>query len=99
MLSREFDDLPRLAPVLTPAGRLVLARTDDAPPLDPQTARGLERSFARSAGHGLLQLAAEEIGTALPPSFRYWREIGARYLTAICTRPDLGEHRTTLYVP
>ena len=96
----EFDDSPpRLAPALTPAGHLILARTDDALPVAAEIARRLERSFARGAGHGLLQLAAEEVGAGLPPSLRYWREIGAQYLTALCTRPDLEAQRTTPHVP
>ncbi len=37
-------------------------------------------SFARGAGHGLLQLGAGEAGTALPPVFGYWREFGARFV-------------------
>src|ERR1019366_4014378 len=33
-------------------------------------------------------LGADEVGTALPPVHSYWREFGARYVTALCTRQD-----------
>jgi len=35
-----------------------------------------------------LLLAADEPGTALPPVYSYWREFGARYVTALCTRQE-----------
>jgi non-specific serine/threonine protein kinase len=80
-----------LSPVLTPQGHLILATAQDAPALAPDVARRLRASFSRGAGHGLLQLGAEEVATALPPVFSYWREFGARYVTAVCTQPDAGE--------
>jgi non-specific serine/threonine protein kinase len=79
----------QLAPVLTPHGHLSLAREADAVALDEEVARRLEESFARGAGHGLLQLGAGEVGTALPAVFSYWREFAARYVTALCTRPGI----------
>ena len=47
----------------------------------------LRDCFERGAGHGLLQLGAGEVGTALPAAFSFWREFGARYVTALCTSP------------
>jgi non-specific serine/threonine protein kinase len=79
-----------LAPVLTPHGHLLLAQAADAVALDEEVARRLEESFARGAGHGLLQLGAGEVGTALPAVFSYWREFAARYVTALCTHPDIS---------
>ena len=79
-----------LAPVLTPHGRLVLAPVDDAPALPADVSRRLAASFARGSGHGLLQLGAGEVGTALPAVLGSWRELGARYVTAVCTLPDPG---------
>jgi len=35
-----------------------------------------------------LLLGADEVGTTLPPVYSYWREFGARYVTALCTRQD-----------
>ena len=51
----------------------------------------LEKAFARGSGHGLLQLGAGEVETILPPAFAYWREFGARYVTALCAIPEAGE--------
>ena len=36
-------------------------------------------------------LGADEVGTALPPVLSYWREFGARYVTALCALPGIGE--------
>jgi len=78
-----------LAPLLTPRGRLLFAQADEAPELSADLARRLEESFARGSGHGLLQLGAAEVGTSLPPVLGYWRDLGARYMTSVCTQPDV----------
>ncbi len=83
-----------VVPVLTPHGHVMLSEDRDASALEPELARRLQNAFARGSGHGLLQLGASEVGVALPPAFSYWREFGARYVTALCTRPD-GEARST----
>ena len=72
-----------LAPTLTPHGRLALVQVADAPPLDPELTQRLRDAFDRGSGHGLLQLRADEVGTALPPVFSYWREFGAWYMSAL----------------
>src|SRR5437879_13373314 len=77
-----------LAPILTPHGCLTLGQVSDAPTLDPGLARRLQDAFRRGSGHALLQLGASEVGTALPPVFSYWREFGARDVTAVCPRFD-----------
>ena len=59
--------------------------------LDSLRAGQLEQAFARGPGHGLLPLGADEVGTALPPVLSYWRDFGARYVTALCALPGLGE--------
>ena len=76
-----------LAPVLTPHGRLLLVPTDDAPVLERELSLRLRDAFGRGAGHGLLQLGASEGGLALPPTLSYWRELGVRYVTAVCASP------------
>src|SRR6266508_3489786 len=78
-----------LAAALTPHGHLILAEDADAPALDPEFAQRLQDAFARGSGHGLLQLGAGEVGTTIPAVFSYWREFAARYVTAVCTQPDL----------
>src|SRR5216683_897600 len=66
--------LVSLAPVLTPHGRLVVERDEDAPALDGELAQRMEGAFTRGSGHGLLALGADEIGLALPPAFSFWQE-------------------------
>ena len=73
---------------LTPHGRLVLIHDADLPPLDSALRDRLMPAFERGSGHGLLLLGADEPGTALPPVHSFWRELGARYVTALCTRQD-----------
>lgn len=77
-----------LVPSLTPHGHLLLVPDSDAPVLEEALQRRLAQSFARGAGHGLLQLGAGEVGTALPPALGYWRDFGARYVTALCAVPE-----------
>jgi non-specific serine/threonine protein kinase len=59
-----------LAPVLTPHGLLMLAQSleaeGEAPALEPEHALRLEKAFARGAGHGLVLLGADEVGTTGP---------------------------------
>jgi len=81
----------RLTPSLTPHGRLWLVVSDDAPELEPALGERIRLAFERGAGHGLLRLGASEVGQALPPVFAYWREFGGRFITALCTRPDVDE--------
>jgi superfamily II DNA or RNA helicase len=71
---------------LTPHGHLFLTHDADAPPLDERLHDRLRRAFERGPGHGLLVLGADEVGTVLPPVHSYWREFGARYVTALCTQ-------------
>ena len=89
----------RLAPSLTPHGRLLLVLSDDTPALDPACAGRIRQAFDRGAGHGLLRLGAGEVGQVLPPVFAYWRELGGRFVTALCTRPDIDERRAELPPP
>ena len=88
-----------VGPVLTPHGRLLVAQVDDGPALPPDVSRRIEEAFARGSGHGLLQLGAGEVGTALPPVFGYWREFSARYVTAVCTLADAGNRGELAHVP
>jgi non-specific serine/threonine protein kinase len=91
-----------LTPILTPNGLLTLARLSgseqDAFALEPERGLRLEKAFARGSGHGLLSLGADEVGTALSPALSYWRKLGARYVTALCTLPGV-DGRTKPPVP
>ncbi|MGH9407626.1 MAG: DEAD/DEAH box helicase [Terriglobia bacterium] len=86
-------------PVLTPHGHLTLGETQEAPLLDSELSQRLGRAFERGSGHGLLQLGAGEVGTPLPPAFSYWRELGARFVTRLCTLPTGELSRESLRIP
>ena len=73
---------------LTPHGHLVLDVSEDAPELEAAMSERLTRAFERGQGHGLLHLGAAEVASILPPVFAYWRELGARFVTSLCTRPS-----------
>ncbi len=88
-----------LVPVLTPHGHLTLIEDRDASALEPELAQRLQHAFVRGSGHGLLQLGASEVGVALPPVFSYWREFGARYVTAICTLPEGRARSIKRHIP
>ncbi|HEV3184559.1 MAG TPA: DEAD/DEAH box helicase [Xanthobacteraceae bacterium] len=88
-----------LAPALSPHGVLSLKPSDDTPATDSAAYARIERAFARGAGHGLLHLGAEAVGVALPPVLSYWREFAARYVTALCSLPGIGEGRDKPVVP
>src|SRR5260370_21862999 len=88
-----------LEPVLTPHGLLTLRQTGQAPALEPDQGLRLEKAFLRGSGHGLLWLGADEVATVLPPVLSYWRELGMRYMTALCALPSVGDGRTKPPVP
>jgi superfamily II DNA or RNA helicase len=88
-----------LAPVLTPHGLLTLRPSEEAPALEPELGSRLEQAFARGAGHGLLWLGANEVGTALPAVLSYWRELGTHYVTALCALPGIGDGGSKPPVP
>jgi non-specific serine/threonine protein kinase len=88
-----------LAPALTPHGALILSPADDATLADETLGRRLQQAFTSGSGHGLLCLGADQVGAALPPSFSYWRDLGARYVSALCALPGLGEGQVKSPVP
>ena len=84
---------------LTPRGHLLLHGGGGRPQPSAALSRRLESAFARGSGHGLLELGAAEVGTALPADFSYWRDFAARLVTAICTHPDLDAHHAPIPAP
>ena len=93
-----------LVPVLTPHGLLTLVQSldasEEAPALAPERGVRLAKAFALGSGHGLLVLGADEVGTTLPPTLSYWRKFGARYVTALCALPGIGERsKPTVPIP
>ena len=87
-----------MAPVFTPHGRLTLAPADDAQLLDATTASRLQQAFARGSGHGLLQLGAGEVASAVPAVLSWWRDFATRYVTTLCTLPDDGQGSAPAHV-
>jgi non-specific serine/threonine protein kinase len=77
---------------LSPHGRLNVVSVPDAPPLPAGLARKLVVDGARGSGQVLLGLGAEQVGVALPPVIAWWRDLAVRYLTALCTLPEVAEH-------
>ena len=67
------------------------SETEDALVLEVDRGVRLEKAFARGSGHGLLVLGADEVGTTLPPTLSFWQKFGARYVTALCSLPGIGE--------
>ncbi|MFH0899268.1 MAG: DEAD/DEAH box helicase [Pseudomonadota bacterium] len=59
--------------------------------MEPTLRERISKAFERGAGYGLLWLGAVEVSQALPPALAYWRELGSRFVTALCTRPDSDE--------
>jgi non-specific serine/threonine protein kinase len=90
--------MPSLA--LTPRGHLLFTGADDARhPAAAGLSGTLEAAFARGSGHGLLELGAGAVGTALPADFSYWRDFAARLITTVCTHPDLDTHLAPIAAP
>jgi superfamily II DNA or RNA helicase len=84
---------PTLSPTLalTPHGQLRLVERDDAPPVADAVAAGLREGFGRGAAWGLLSLGLREVGVALPPTIAWWRDLAARFVTALCTLPEVED--------
>jgi non-specific serine/threonine protein kinase len=89
----------RLALSITPARHLAVrlvaaggggdgsgAETGDA--VAPDAASRIAAAFEHGAGAGLLQLGCSEVATPLPAALGYWRELAARYVTAVCARGE-----------
>jgi non-specific serine/threonine protein kinase len=88
-----------LDPVLTPHRILLLRPSKDGVALPAGLGAQLKTAFARGSGHGLLALGADHVGAVLPPVLSYWRELGARYVAALCALPGLGDGGAKPAVP
>jgi non-specific serine/threonine protein kinase len=94
-----LSDMSALAPALSPHGVLSLKPSNEAMAWEPARSIQVVRAFERGAGHGLLCLGADEVGTSLPAALAYWREFGVRYVTALCALPDVSEASAKPAVP
>jgi superfamily II DNA or RNA helicase len=77
---------------VTPHGRLAVVSAPDAQPLPSDLAKQLASDGALGSGLLLLGLGAEHVGAALPAVLAWWRDLAVRYLTALCTLPEVAEH-------
>jgi non-specific serine/threonine protein kinase len=69
-----------------PNGKLVVRAAERGDRLDGGAVARIAAAFEVGTGQGLLQLGATEVDTALPPALAYWRDLAARYVTAVCAR-------------
>ena len=56
----------------------------------PAAAARISNAFAHGSGHGLLHLGAVELGTVLPSSPAFGRELAHLVMTRLCAVPDLA---------
>jgi len=84
----------------SPAGRAYLeaghAETDSP---TPAVAQRIHQAFERGSGPGLLQLGAVELGSALPASLAFGRELGHLFMARLTATPALAEDWATLDLP
>jgi len=79
---------------LSLGGRISLDSHESAEPdTAPAVVQRITAAFALGTGHGLLHLGAAELGTELPSTLRFWRELGRQFVSAACgaidpTRPE-----------
>jgi non-specific serine/threonine protein kinase len=91
------DPLAPAALLLTPSGHLLLGDDPQQPGLPAALLPGLTQAFDQGAGHGLLYLGATQVASVLPPAWAWWRDLAARYVTALCATGDdsAGAHAAT----
>lgn len=77
---------------LSPTGRLAVEpMPEQRPAVDEKWITRIETAFHASAAEGLVLLAGEAGGLALPPSPVYWRDFARLYLNRLCQTSGAGE--------
>jgi superfamily II DNA or RNA helicase len=66
--------------------------------LSGDRAAAIRDAFERGPGFGVLHLGAVEVGTPLPPSFAYYRELGHELALRVSTHPDLETLRDRIHI-
>jgi hypothetical protein len=66
--------------------------------LTGQSASALASAFEAGAGYGVLHLGAVEVGTALPPAFAHFRELGHELVARACAHPELEALRDRIRI-
>jgi len=90
-IAEKLNSAEALSLQLTPRGHLLLVPDADGPVLPADIRQGLANAFAKNAGHGLFNLGSMQVGTVLPPVLAWWRDIVARYVTALCAVGEGGD--------
>ena len=91
---------PTLELAVSPTGRVYLDPAQgevDSP--GPAVAERIRQAFERGSGHGLLQLGAVELGSALCASLRFGRELGHLFMSRLTAMPMLDESWATVELP
>ena len=89
----------RLAPAVSPAGRLRLLEDPDAPALELGPAKAIAAAFAAGPAAGLFHLGAAEVATPLSPALGFFRDFARLFVTRLCAVGDLEEQRAQVAVP
>jgi non-specific serine/threonine protein kinase len=87
-----MNDQHQTTIALTPHGHLTVVAAPDASPLPFELAKQLVMDSVMGSGQVLLGLGVEYVGEALPPVIAWWRDLAVRYLTALCTLPEVEDH-------
>ena len=89
-----------VALAISPRGAFHLdPRGPDAARVPARVASRLADAFARGVGAGLVHLASVELGTALPPSLAFARDLARLFFTRLCAAADLEVNRAALSLP
>ncbi|MBX3666813.1 MAG: DEAD/DEAH box helicase [Rhodocyclaceae bacterium] len=81
-----------VALALYPHGRLHLEETpQDYDTPAPAVAARLHKAFGHGGGHGLLHLGAVELGSELPASLAWGREIARLFMSRLCALPNFAQ--------
>ena len=97
---REEQPEPPLVLALTPDGSLLLeAATPGDAGLDALVAKRLRAPLALGAGHLLLHLALDEVGTTLPAGVEFFRGVASLFVARLCKLKDLETERERADVP
>jgi hypothetical protein len=85
---------------ISPHGAFSLDPRPEGPATLPApVAARITAAFERSTPAGLLHLASVELGSVLPPSLAFGRELGRLFFTELCRTPDLDAQRERLLLP
>src|SRR5262245_29443394 len=76
-----------------PSGALLVDLTGAPTGLSAAARLRVSAAFERGIGHGLLDLGATEVDTALGPELAFLRDVGRAFVTRLRAAPDLEERR------